>query len=150
MVGKGVHQPAAINLKRQRRRQVFARDLHGFFRRLGLNLLEKLLHKLPVVGGLERERAGRAAGELEQFVDHVRQSAHLLADQHFRFAPMFRSGAFAGREFCREADDVQRVFEIVDDGLGKAAHQRKALGLQHLLDKAPIELPHPKRELPHQ
>jgi hypothetical protein len=53
------------------------------------------------------------------------------------------------RHVRRDADDRQRVLQIMDDGAGESAHQRHALRLNHFSDVLPIELAHALRDLAH-
>jgi len=66
-------------------------------------------------------------------------------ESHIQSLPFLRS-----RQFSRPGDDIQRVFEIVDDGLGKPADDREAFSLDNLVDKPPVELAHPQRQFAEQ
>ncbi len=57
--------------------------------------------------------------------------------------PHRRRGAVAARELGGEADDLQRILEIVHDRAGEAANDREPLGLDDLAEVFVVQRAHP-------
>jgi hypothetical protein len=57
-----------------------------------------------------------------------------------------RGRVLAARELGGEADDLERVLEIVHDGAGEAPDDGEALGLDDLVEVFLVERPHPVAE----
>jgi len=86
-----------------------------------------------------RESKGKspAFGEGEDVGDEVVDALHLPPDAGLGLAADFGGEVRIGKIFRRQADDAQRIFQVVDDAAGKVADDGEAFGLE---DFAEVEL----------
>ena len=145
-----MRQTRRIDQQSDHRRFVFQLERDRFRRDFGADIFDELFDEVRVIGARQDNGGGRAAREFEQFVDHVAKPVNLFADAVFAGLAHFRRGVFHRRHFRRDADDVERVLEVVNDGPGEAADEREAFRLEDLLGVLMIEIAHAQAELLHQ
>ena len=105
-----------------------------------LNIFDQLKDKGAVVQPGQNKVGMGALDELQQFIDHVANALDLLSDADFGNLAGFRRGRRHAGHVGGEADDVEGILEIMNDGTGETADQGKAFGLQHLLGVFFVEI----------
>ena len=99
--------------------------------------------------GQNEVRRSARGGEFQDLADHLADAFDLLPDRGHGRLPHAGHVAHA-RHLRGQADNIQRVFQIVDDGTRKPAHHRQPLRLDNLLEVLPVKLPQPGADLPQQ
>lgn len=97
---------------------------------VGSVFLHESLKILAVINGRMHDLLG-TTGEFEQFIDHVRKALDLLANTARGGAAHFGRGFFHVDEVRGEADDIERVFKIMNDGSRESANESEPFDLEH-------------------
>src|SRR5438477_7182230 len=125
-IEKNVGQTLRIDQQADCRWLIFQLDRHGLRGGFGPEFFEELADEIRVIALGENHGRGRAAREFQQLVNHVAEPVDLLADAVPGSATVLARRVVHRRHFSGDPDYIERVFEIVDDGAGEAAHQSES------------------------
>ena len=98
----------------------------------GPDFVQNCCYEIGVVQIGENDFRARALREIQDVPDHFADPVHLLANRGGGFLARFKGRVFQGGHFRRQSDNVQGIFQIVNDRAGEASDHRQLLGLQDL------------------
>ena len=140
-VKKNATQPACIEPHEYGGRNIFHFDLRGLEFGLGAQVANQFKDKRAVITGLEFGISPFAFGENKDVADHVIDALNLLFDARLRLGADIGIDAGHVEHLGGEADDAQRIFQVMDDGLREASDDRETFCLDHFAQVELVELP---------
>lgn len=85
-----------------------------------------------------------AAGEVEQLLHHAVEHFDLAAHPVTGRATHFEGDGRFGSDVSGDADDIEGVSEVVDDGAGETFDEGEPFGLEEFLEETAVEVAHPQ------
>src|SRR5581483_7482692 len=86
--------------------------------------------------------------KIEDFAHQFVDAIDLKPNGFKSFVARLRRRLSQSSHLGSQADDIQRIFEVVNDGTGKAADDRQALGLEHFAQVLTVERAQPMTDFP--
>jgi len=129
---------------------LFEFERGGFEGEFGTDFLHQLANEFPVIHR-RKDHARRAAhGEFENLANQIADALDLFADADLRLLAEFGRALLHAGHLGRDADDVQRVLQVMNDGTGKTTDHGQPLRLQDLTEVLSIELTQALADFPQQ
>ena len=114
-----------------------ARSLEFCF---GVEVRQQFQDECAVVGRLHfGDSAFLPLVKIKDVADHVVDAFDLFFDARLRLGTDFGADAWHIENFRGKADDVQRIFQIVNDALREAADDGEIFGLNQFMEMALVE-----------
>ena len=89
----------------------------------------------------------RALSKIEDFLNQFANALHLPANAGLGLLPKLRRGALHSGHFRGDADDIERIFQIMDDRPREPAQYGQSLALQHFAHVMAIKFAQPLTDL---
>src|SRR6266436_4010177 len=120
----------------------FQRDRFEFEFRA--KLLDKLLQEKGVIARSQHDSGvRRRLSEFEDLADQIADTIDLFADASPGFQLEPGRNLIHARHFRGNADDVKRVFQVMNNRAGEASEDGQALSLEHFAEVLAIEFAQP-------
>ena len=135
---KNTAQPAGVKRKKPGGRLVFQHEPDGLGGRVLFQIRDQFQDEIAEIAGPE-VGAAAAFGEDENVGHQVVDALHLAPDAGLDLVAGLGIETGIGKIFRRQADDAQRIFQVVDDAARKIADDGEAFGLEDFAEVEPVE-----------
>ena len=93
-----------------------------------------------VINGRGHKIGVRALSKIQDFFDQFTDALDLSANAGLCQLAVLWRGLVHPCHFCRDADDIQRIFQIMHDRAGEATQHCQTLALEHFAHIVAVEL----------